>query len=286
MCGDGADMIVVGAESKVYRVLRSHQIIESRGPKAPIHCQVRGTGTSAMLVVTGAAGEYARFDGTDWEFGLAPALDAEDLSGAVLASPTRTVFAGRQRSLYTREGDAWTLQRYPSGGIDVVYAGADVTGTIYLVGAHGRLMAFASGSFRDLAVTGIPAEVLSSRWVGGWYSARTNSLWAFAQRWTVRIELSTLRATVQKIPMFFDVDHAIGTSTPRGDLFALMTFGDGAIYDGTSFYKLAARDHHRGGMYLDSARATLYAAGWNQMIRAPVMHSHLGTGPGEVIKDR
>ena len=286
LCGDGADMIVAAGEQKIYRVFRSHQLTESRGPRSPIACQVRGTGPSASLAVAGHGGEYARFDGSDWEFGLAPALDGEDLTGVILPSPNRVILVGSQRSMYTREGDTWTLQRYPSGGIDVVHAAADSSGTIYLVGAHGRLLAYASGTYRDLAVTGIPAEVLSSRWVSGWYSSRTHSLWAFAQRWTIRIELSSLRATVQKIPLFFDTESVLGTSTARGDLFTMMTFGDGAVYDGTTFYKLEARDHRGGGMYLDPVRATLYATGWDKLMRYSVKHPYLGTGQGEELKDR
>jgi hypothetical protein len=287
LCGDGADMIVAAGEEKVFRVMRSHQVTQSRGPKSPLGCQVRGSGPSAIIVVTGTAGEYARFNGTDWEYGLAPALDSEDIPGAVIATATRTVLAGRQRSLYIRDGDTWTLQRYPSGGIDVVYAGADASGTIYLVGAHGRLLANAGGTFRDLSVTGISADVLSSTWVGGWYSARTNSLWIFAQRWMVKVDIASLRATEQKVPLFFETSGAIGFSTQKGDLFAVATFSDGALYDGKDFFKLGARDNHRGAsMYVDPVRATLFAAGWDGLARAPVRHTFLGNGTSEVLKDR
>jgi hypothetical protein len=279
-------MIVAAGDEKVFRILRSHQITQSRGPKAPLSCQVRGAGPSAVIAVSGVGGEYARYNGSDWEFGLAPALDGEDLPAVISLSATRTAFAGRQRALYTREGDTWTLQRYPSGGIDVVYAGVDTSGTTYLVGAHGRLLAFAAGAFRDLNVTGIPAEVLSSPWTSGWYSARSNSLWIFAKKWIVRVELSSLQATVQKIPLFFDADHGMGMSTPRGDLFALSSFGDGALFDGATFYKLEGRDHRGAGLYLDPVRSVLYASGWDRLVRIPVKHPHLGTGQGEAIKDR
>jgi hypothetical protein len=285
LCGDGADMIVAAGEQKIYRMTRSHQVTQSRGPRRPSMCQVRGTGTSALIAVVGDTGEYARYNGTDWEYGLAPALDGEDLSGAVLASANRTTFAGRQRALYTRDSDTWTVQRYPSGGIDVVYAGVDASNTIYLVGAHGRIVAYSAGAFRDLNVTGIPADVLSSTWVGGWYSLRNNALWVFAQRSVVKIELATLRATVQKVPLFFEVAGAVGTSTPRGDLFTLMTFGDGALYDGTVFSKVELKDHRDNAMYLDPVRAVLFGAGWDAMVRAPVKHPYLGTGQGESLKD-
>jgi hypothetical protein len=279
-------MIVAAGDEKVFRVLRTHQITQSRGPKSPLGCQVRGTGTSAVIVVTGTAGEYARYNGADWEFGLAPALDGEDLPGAVIATTTRTVLAGRQRALYVRDGDTWTLQRYPSGGIDVVYAGADASGTIYLVGAHGRLLANTGGTFRDLNVTGLSADVLSSGWVGGWYSSRANALWVFSKRWMVKVEIASLRATEQKIPLFFESSGAIGLSTPRGDLFAIMSFGDGALYDGKDFFKLDARDHHGAAMALDPVRSTLFVTGWDRLVRAPVRHAFLGSGTSEVLKDR
>jgi hypothetical protein len=102
----------------------------------------------------------------------------------------------------------------------------------------------------------------------------------------VKVELSTLRATIQKVPLFFELDQAIGVSTTRGDLFAVMTFGDGALYDGTNFTKLDAKDHHRGGLYLDPVRATLFTSGWDSMARSAVKHPYLGTGQGDILKDR
>lgn len=286
LCGDNADVIVAAGSGKIFRITRSHQVTQTRGPEHPIACQVRGTGASALIAVTGTSGTYARFNGTDWEYGLAPALDGEDLSGAVLASAARVTFAGRQRAMYTRDGDAWTMQRYPSGGIDVVYVGTDASNTVYLVGAHGRIMAYSAGAFRDLNVTGIPAEVLSSTWVSGWYSSRSNALWVFTQRFAVKVDLASLRATVQKVPLFFDVQSAVGTSTARGDLFALMTFGDGALYDGTSFSKADLKDHRENGLYLDPVRSILFGSGWDGMVRAPVKHPYLGTGQADILKDR
>lgn len=141
-------------------------------------------------------------------------------------------------------------------------------------------MSFAGGAFRDLSVSGITSEVLNTTWLGGWYSSASNKLWVVTSDWIVGIDLSTSSAQTTRIPLFFDVSSFAGTRTARGDLIAVGTMSDAALFDGTRFIKVAAELHHSSGLYIDTQRATLYEAEWRKMLRYPLQHPQLNTGPG------
>jgi hypothetical protein len=278
--GDG-DLMVVRVHESFDAVLMA---VPRNGPSVPgpkvgaTRCTFAGAGTTRTAVLAGDGGMMARFSGSSWERFLAPALDAEPIGGVAIDSHGRVIAAGQHHALYVLDGSTWKIERYPSAGMSIVSIAIDRDDSVYLVGSAGRLVSYAGGTFRDLSVSGLASGALTTHWVDAWLSRRTRTLWIAAERALVGIDLAT--STARTVPteraLFFDVDGMTGISVGATDLLALSSFGDGVLFDGTTFFKV---DGARHAGFLDPKDRVIYGTD-DGLTVSPLVHPSLGNGRG------
>ncbi len=284
--GDGADVLVLAGDKRVLRMERSGAIQEGTGPSDPIAFAMTGTPPSTKLAIAGASGELVIFDGATWEYGLAPALDAEALTGIAYDSTGRLHVAGRHRALYVRELDAtWRTYRYPGGGVEVIAAGFG-PGGLYLIGAHARVFSFASGQFRELTLTGLTSAVQGAAWTHAWMNGAGDRAWLTCGKHLLTLELPSGNLKTTPSPLFFDPSSFAGARARGGDLLALGSMSELALYDGTGFTRVPGEVRHSGGLYIDVKQSMIYEVEWGKLNRFPVRHPRLGTGAGEAWAPR
>lgn len=279
--GDGADVLVLAGDRRVLRIERTGAIQEGRGPANPLAFAMTGTPPAARFAVAGDGGELVWYDGANWEFGLAPALDAEPLTGAAYDGAGRLYVAGRYRALYVREADAsWKTYRYPGGGVEVIHASFG-PGGLYLIGAHARVFAFAAGQFQEKTLNGLTSAVQGSPWTHAWMNPSGDKAWISCGKHVIALELPSGNLKVSPSPLFFDPSSFAGTRTGGGDLIALGSMSELAVFDGTGFTKVPGEIRHSGGLYVDVKQSMIYEVEWGRLNRFPVRHARLGTGQGE-----
>lgn len=279
--GDGADVLVLAGDRRVLRIERAGAIQEGRGPGHPLAFALTGAPPSTRFAVTGSEGELALYDGTNWEFGLAPALDAEPLTGAAYDSSGKLYVAGRHRALYVREADAtWKTYRYPGGGVEVIHASFG-PGGLYLIGAHARVFSFSAGQFQEKTLTGLTADVQGTPWTHAWMNPAGDKAWITCGKHVIALDLPSASLKVHPSPLFFDPSSFAGTRAGGGDLVALGSMSELAVFDGTGFTKVPGEIRHSGGLYFDAKQSIIYEVEWGRVNRFPVRHPRLGTGRGE-----
>ena len=282
----GPDGMVFVTAGKAHALDRSGASIEGRAPDGARGVADHVDGSTRIAVVFGGRGEYSLLRGTMWEHGLAPALDGEDLAGATIDPSGVVSLAGRHRALYVREGDAWKVHRYPPGAGHVAGLTRCPDGTTFLVTATARVLSFTAGVFKDLAVSGVTAQMLEEPWEWAWCSPKTTSLYAVSGEWLMKIDPATGATRGWPIPLFFDVDAATGVAMPTGDIIVVATMSDSALFDGTSFYKVATEGSHPKALFVDATRAVVHHFGMSKPHVLPIVHPAFGTGKGEVLTER
>jgi hypothetical protein len=283
--GDGADVLVVASSDEVFRIERTGAIAEGRGPEHAANA-VFTAGPQGHVAVVGERGEFAFFDGTTWEFALAPALDGEGLAGAAIDASGKLLLAGRHRALYVREGSTWKIFPYGSGGVDAIHAALAQDGTLFVVGAHGRVLSFSGGAFKDVVLSGITADVLNTRWLGAYLPPGSKTMWIATERFVIGADLAGGPSKSFPSPLFFEIGSFSGARVGGTDLLLLGTMSDYALFDGKDFYKVDSQAHHSDSLYVDPKRGTFYEVEWRKMQRFDLKHPALGTGKADVLPAR
>jgi hypothetical protein len=286
MAGAGDELFFVHRSfrdgGKVGRLKRSGEQLVHRGPNSAEHIRINGRGASLDVIVVGRHGGLARYRNGAWEYRLAPALEGEAIGASAVASDGTVYAAGTHHALYLWKGDSWTIKPYGSTGTAVMEALVASDGTLYLIGRHGRILSYDGKGFRDVAIKGLTASHLASKWEASWADVKRMTLWVVAAKMLLSIDLNSKQATSFGSALFFDLESITGCDTPTGPLLMVGTFGRTALFDGKNFYE--ADDSGADTLFIDRPKAQGYAASHGRMRVIDLKHPALGNGPGKIVK--
>ncbi len=285
MAGSGDQLFFVSRSfsdgGKVGRLSRSGEQLLHRGPGQAEHIRINSHGAGLDVIVVGSHGGVARYRKGAWEYRLAPALEGEGIGASAIAKDGTVYAAGTHHALYLWKGDAWTIKPYGSTGVAVMEALIAPGGTLYLIGRHGRILSYDGTSFRDVAIKGLTAGALASKWGDSWADLKRMTLWVVTSKTLLSIDLNAKQATSFPSALFFDLETVTGCDTPSGPLLMVGTFGRTALFDGKQFYE--ADDSGADALFIDRPKAQAYAASHGKVRTIDLTHRFLGNGPGKVV---
>ena len=274
---DGADLLVMSGwpRSVTKRLERSGSTLDGRAPSRATDIAGRGVGVNADVIITGSDGETARLRNGAWDFGLAPALDGEDLAAVAFDPSGRALFAGRHRALYIEQGDNWSVHPYPSSGVDAVDLVVAPDGTAYLIGAHARILAFSAGKFRDVPLSGLSGDAVSEPWEMAWLDPGSTQLWVVTRQVLVSVNPRTGVGSAHKMP-FFTVEAMTGASTPSGPVLVIAGSSEIVLFDGGTFDNVVNSPKTIRSIALDAEHAVLHIGAGDGLVHLPLKHPAFG----------
>jgi hypothetical protein len=282
--GDGGALLFAGTDNGPRRIERGGAVIDAEA--RDLNGGIAGTGSGATVraAVVGDTGRIAVFHDGAWDTFLAPALEFEQLAAPAFDSSGKLYAAGAFKALYVQDGDAWTIHRYPSGPTNIVSITFAQDGTLYLVGGGGRILAYANGAFRDVAVTGLTAGALGSKWVSAKIGPTTGTLWVLTEDALLNaIDVAHGNAKTIKVPLFGHTEAMDVAKTPSGDVLVIAGMGDLGIYDGNGFYAVDGDCGFAKSVWVDVKDATVYAGAMSNICALPLVHPAFGTGQGRPL---
>jgi hypothetical protein len=279
MWSDEADLLVLSGWPRdvVKRLERSGAALDGRGPRSATDIAGRGVGGNADVIITGSEAETARLRNGAWDFLLAPALDGEAISAVAFDPVGRAIFAGQHRALYIEQADTWTVHPYPSSGLDAVDLVVAPDGTAYVVGAHGRVLAFSGGKFRDVLLTSLTGDALKEPWQFAWLDPGQSQLWIASREALVGIYLRSGVTKVHELNLF-TVEAMSGAITPSGMVLAIAGSSEILLFDGANFDKLEGAPSGIDSFAIDAKHATLHVATSKGLFHLPLKHPAFGAG--------